>query len=719
MRSVFLLLCILTSELAAQTQSLESLFPRDRIIEVAITIDEDDWDTIRQQSRGFFDVLHPSRQFGPVDSPYSYVPAHVTIDGVEYSRIGLRKKGFIGSLDDSRPSLKLKINKYDRGTSIGGLTSLTLNNNKQDRSLMSQFIGYDLFNKAGSPAPRCAFAHVTVNGKNLGVYSHVESVRDPLLKREFGNADGTLFEGSVVDFFDAWDQSFELKTGPDEPGRIKINQLIDALEDDDIDLNEIWGIVDEESFYRFWAVEGLLSFWDGYSGNRNNFFIYLNPTTDRIHFMPWGADCMFEKYSQLGEDPKSPRAVRLQGLLANRLYQVPSVRKKYARTMRKLLDQVWDEDALLAETERIEAMVTPHLAKSQRRVKFDAIRGFIRNRRGDVEPEVSGRDMPNWKGPIEPPPVLGGGNPEGSFWAAAKTGDLEELRSHIKKGQDVNQLDTGGGSAIMLAALAGETDAIRMLLANGADVNIANRDGNTPLHGAAFFGEVEVVELLLNSKADPNPKNNELATPLDSAAAPWNAELEEIVQFIARIVNIEPDMAKIRAGRPKVARMLEQHGGKHGGEIKGGGSIWVSAKTGDLQGITAALDGGADPNEHDPNRITPLCWAAMTGQIDAARLLIDGGADLNRPNGDGGTPLHGAAFFGRTPMVKLLIEKGANVKARNDKGESPLDNVTIPWNQEIAGIMLWIGGLLEIEVNPAAAHAAWPKIADLLRGSTE
>ena len=41
--------------------------------------------------------------------------------------------------------------------------------------------------------------------------------------------------------------------------------------------------------------------------------------------------------------------------------------------------------------------------------------------------------------------------------------------------------------------------------------------------------------------------------------------------------------------------------------------------------------------------------------------------------------------------------------------------VTIPWNQEIAGIMLWIGGLLEIEVNPAAAHAAWPKIADLLR----
>ena len=31
-------------------------------------------------------------------------------------------------------------------------------------------------------------------------------------------------------------------------------------------------IVDEQAFYRFWTLEGLLSFWDGYSGNRNNFF---------------------------------------------------------------------------------------------------------------------------------------------------------------------------------------------------------------------------------------------------------------------------------------------------------------------------------------------------------------------------------------------------------------------------------------------------------------
>jgi spore coat protein CotH len=156
-------------------------------------------------------------------------------------------------------------------------------------------------------------------------------------------------------------------------------------------------VIDEEAFYKFWALEGLLSFWDGYSGNRNNYFIYLNPGTGKLHFMPWGADCLFEKYSRLRVDRSSPRSVRLKGLVANKLYQIPAVRKKYAATMKKLMAEHWDEEKLLAETERIEAMVTPHISDYQwRGVRFEAVRDFIRNRRPDVEREINGEDMPLW-----------------------------------------------------------------------------------------------------------------------------------------------------------------------------------------------------------------------------------------------------------------------------------------------------------------------------------
>ncbi|HIM23805.1 MAG TPA: hypothetical protein EYM30_06350, partial [Verrucomicrobia bacterium] len=159
----------------------------------------------------------------------------------------------------------------------------------------------------------------------------------------------------------------------------------------------IWEVIDEEAFYKFWVLEGLLSFWDGYSGNRNNYFIYLNPGTEKLHFMPWGADCLFEKYSRLRVDRSSPRSVRLKGLVARKLYQIPSVRKKYAATMKKLMAEHWDEEKLLAETERIEAMVTPHISPYQRRgVRFEAIRDFIRNRRPDIEREINGGDMPLW-----------------------------------------------------------------------------------------------------------------------------------------------------------------------------------------------------------------------------------------------------------------------------------------------------------------------------------
>ena len=110
----------------------------------------------------------------------------------------------------------------------------------------------------------------------MGIYSHVERIHRPFLKREFGNDDGVLYEGTVVDFYPGWLGSFEHKLGSDEVGRKKIQKLIDVLNNPNDNIESLIGeLVDLESFYVFWAMEGLLGFWDGYSGNRNNFFIIL------------------------------------------------------------------------------------------------------------------------------------------------------------------------------------------------------------------------------------------------------------------------------------------------------------------------------------------------------------------------------------------------------------------------------------------------------------
>lgn len=286
---------MMSSVVSAQELTVDGLFPTDRVLEIQIDIDPDDWNSIRYVTRDLRTELGAKRQFGALESPYEYVKADITIDGVKFKNVGLRKKGFIGSQSTSRPSFKVKLNYKDKKASIGGLSTLTLNNNRQDTTLLSQYMGYSFFRDAGLPAPRCAFAKVTLNGNDLGVYSHVESAKKTLVKNCFGNSDGTLYEGTVVDFHQDWGASFDRKFGKKDYGQKQIEKLIDAVqlpEGKSFDTFDAESAMKEfvamDDFYRFWAVESLLGFWDGYSGNRNNFFFYVNRSDDKLYFIPWG-----------------------------------------------------------------------------------------------------------------------------------------------------------------------------------------------------------------------------------------------------------------------------------------------------------------------------------------------------------------------------------------------------------------------------------------------
>jgi len=391
----------------AKELMLDDVFPKDRVLDVQITVTEKDWDKIRHQARDFISALHEDRKTAPIDGPYDYVTADVTIDGVKFEKVGLRKKGFIGSQSTSRPSLKIKLNHTNKEARIGGLTNLTMNNNKQDATIVSQFMGYALFNAASSPAPRCAFAKVTVNGKNLGIYSHVETVRKTVLNRGFGNDNGTLYEGTVVDFYEGWEGSLERKSGNDKTGREHIRKIIELSESDTVSEEAIGKLIDLDSFYRFWAIEGLLGFWDGYSGNANNFFAYLNPETKKFHFMPWGADSLFKKRSMLNFDFRAPLSVKTKGRLAYHLYQTQAGRERYRKTLHGLLKEHWNEEKLLAECDRIEALIKPHLNREQSRFSrsLRGTREFIRERREDLIDETS-EAMPRWTKIPKAPPVI-------------------------------------------------------------------------------------------------------------------------------------------------------------------------------------------------------------------------------------------------------------------------------------------------------------------------
>ena len=278
----------------AEAHPSDAYFALERVLDISIEIAVEDWDTLRHQTRTLEDVFAEIEEYGlsrPFADIYTWFGATVTVDGETHTDVGVRKKGFVGSQSDTKPSLKLRFDKYTDGQSLGGVMErTTLNNSIQDPSMVNTCLSYRVFAAAGSPAPRCNFATVSVNGRDLGLYVHVEEIKAPFLLRHFDRADGNVYEGNVSDFTPVYRGTFEKKNNEDEADWSDIDAVVAALDDpSDAGLEALGEIVDLDRFLSFWATEVLVGHWDGYAGDRNNYWFYREPG-GRFVFMPWGTD---------------------------------------------------------------------------------------------------------------------------------------------------------------------------------------------------------------------------------------------------------------------------------------------------------------------------------------------------------------------------------------------------------------------------------------------
>ena len=385
-----------------------AFFALDRVLDISIEIDSDDWDTLRHQTRTFADLIAEIEKYElsrPFADIYSWFSATVTVDGETHSQVGVRKKGFIGSQSDTKPALKLRFDKYVDGQSLGGVMErMTLNNSIQDPSTINTCLSYRIFAAGGSPASRCNFATVSVNGKNLGLYVHVEEIKLPFLARHFESADGNLYEGTVSDFTPDYRGTFEKKTNEDDADWSDIDGVVAALQDpSDAGLKALGQLVHLDRFLSFWATEVLVGHWDGYTGDRNNYQFYREPDGPFV-FIPWGVDGTFH----LKDDPNPfdnisdpPPSVLALTAIPNRLYNSPDWRVKYATRLKEILDTAWDEDDLLATVDEMAAIVQQHALPGVANAAADdteRVRKFILKRKGEILADLI-PEPPDWPDP--------------------------------------------------------------------------------------------------------------------------------------------------------------------------------------------------------------------------------------------------------------------------------------------------------------------------------
>ena len=374
----------------------DAYYALDRVLDVSIEIAPEDWERLRGQTRILADILVGADCLNsPADDIFTWFEATVTVDGEIHTQVGVRKKGFLGSLSKVKPALKVRFDKFIDGQLLGGaMKRLTLNNAQQDPSMLNTCMAYHIFAAAGLPAPRCNFAIVAVNGEDLGLYAHVESMKTAFLERNFSDPSGNFYEGTVSDFRPEWRGTLQKKTNEAEADWSDIDEAVAALQDPSpAGLEALADIIDIDRFLTFWATEVLIGHWDGYAGNRNNFYVYREPDAPFV-FIPWGADQVFTSIDGPFDDFVSPPSVTAHGAIAHRLYRDDAMRAAYVARLKQLLDTVWNEEELLDLADEMAAIVQRHaLAKRRARAARDSerVHEFIRGRRAvilaDLDPE--------------------------------------------------------------------------------------------------------------------------------------------------------------------------------------------------------------------------------------------------------------------------------------------------------------------------------------------
>jgi len=102
---------------------------------------------------------------------------------------------------------------------------------------------------------------------------------------------------------------------------------------------------------------------------------------------------------------------------------------------------------------------------------------------------------------------------------------------------------------------------------------------------------------------------------------------------------------------------------------------------------------------------TPLMQVAKKGDINGVKALLDQGADVNE-SFHGETALMLASYYAHTDVVKLLIERGVNVNTMTQMGSSALGYAAMGGHRDVMKILIDNGANVDAAITGLEQHAA-------------
>lgn len=346
-----------STESDAQQEQMDStVFPKDKVIDVKITIDETD----------FQDMLDNA-------SAEEYKEASVNYNGMQFDHVGIRTKGNLSlrsvvNSDSDRYSFKISFDEYLNQT-LNGISKINLNNNYSDASYMREFLTYELADSVGLPTPGFSYVNVYVNDELWGFYLAIEQIGDSYLQRHFDHSYGALYKAEMTG---AGSDLTWLGNDPDSYTGLVMKSkssnddiLIDMLDE----LNngtDYEKVLDVDNVLKYVALNVVASNMDSYLGsNKQNYYLYENNGIFSV--LPWDYNMAFGGLggSSILIDEPTQGALAERPLIA-KLLAIDEYKERYHAILSEMLEGYMQQETFNERVAQLQDLISEHVKQDPR-----------------------------------------------------------------------------------------------------------------------------------------------------------------------------------------------------------------------------------------------------------------------------------------------------------------------------------------------------------------
>ena len=330
------------------------------------------------------------------DNPI-WVASTVEFEGDVWTNVGIRFKGN-SSLRDSWSSsslkmpLKLDFDEFEDeypeidNQRFYGFKQLSLSSNYRDNSLMRETVAYDVFEEMGVVTPQTAFYEVYVDyGEGpvyFGLYTMVEVVDDTVIQTNFDDDSGNVYKpenrGSSFAAGTFNEADFDKETNADEADYSDILALYDVLASDQRLTDpaawrtDLEAVFDVDTFLRWLATNTVIQNWDTYGVAYHNYYLYTNPTTGQITWIPWDNNESLKSAGgvgnilSLGLEEVGENWPLINYLVADDVYHA-----QYVDYVEQVAESAFNPDSMEATYQALFDLIRPYAVKEVNATAFD------------------------------------------------------------------------------------------------------------------------------------------------------------------------------------------------------------------------------------------------------------------------------------------------------------------------------------------------------------